>query len=52
VGVAARIVLPAFKGDPAVVADRLKAADCPAARNLPALAMQKPGAAAEGAKGQ
>jgi uncharacterized protein YjbI with pentapeptide repeats len=51
-GVAARIVLPAFKGDPAVVADRLKAADCPAARNLPVLAMQKPGAAAEGAKGQ
>jgi uncharacterized protein YjbI with pentapeptide repeats len=52
VAVVTRVVGPSFKGDPAVVADRLKAADCPGAKDLPAVAVLKLGAAAERAKGQ
>jgi hypothetical protein len=50
-GVVARVALPTFKGDPAVVADRLKAADCPGAKDLPALAAQQLAVAVERAKG-
>ena len=50
-GVVTRVVLPTFKGDPAVVADRLKAADCPGAKDLPALAAQQLAVAVERAKG-
>jgi uncharacterized protein YjbI with pentapeptide repeats len=47
-----RAAMPDFKGDPAIVADRLKAADCPAAKDLPPNALLKLTAAAERAKGQ
>ena len=51
-GLVTRAMLTSFKGDPAVVAERLKAGDCPGAKDLPAFAMQQLGAAAERAKGQ
>ena len=50
-GVVRRATAPAFKGDPIAVADRLKAADCAAAKALPPLALLELAAAAEGAKG-
>jgi uncharacterized protein YjbI with pentapeptide repeats len=47
-GVARRAANPAtFKGDPAVVADRLKAPDCPAGKALPPSALLDLAAAAE-----
>ncbi len=52
VGVVARVASPSFKGDPAVVADRLKAADCAGAKDLPPSAVVRLGTAAEGAKGR
>jgi uncharacterized protein YjbI with pentapeptide repeats len=49
-GVARRAASAAFKGDPGIVADRLKAADCPAAKALPPAALVDLGAAAEAAR--
>jgi uncharacterized protein YjbI with pentapeptide repeats len=46
-----RATTPGFKGDPAIVADRLKAADC-AAKDLPPPALSRLTEAAEKAKGQ
>ena len=51
-GVVRRATASGFKGDPAVIADRLKAADCAAAKSLPPLAAAELGAAAELARPQ
>jgi uncharacterized protein YjbI with pentapeptide repeats len=52
IGVVARVVAPNFKGDPAVLGDRLKAADCPGAKDLPASVVQRLAVAVERAKEQ
>jgi hypothetical protein len=49
-GIARRAAGAGFKGDPGAVADRLKAADCPAGRRLPLSALLDLAAAAEAAK--
>jgi uncharacterized protein YjbI with pentapeptide repeats len=51
VGVVLRAAAPAFKGDPIAIADRLKAADCAGAKDLPAFAARQLAIAAERAKG-
>ena len=52
VGVIQRAAAPGFKGDPVAIADRLKAADCPGAKDVPAFAARQLAVAAERAKGQ
>jgi hypothetical protein len=49
-GVARRAARAGFKGDPGAVADRLRVADCPAAKALPPSALLDLAAAAEVAK--
>ena len=51
-GVARRAASPGFKGDPGVVAERLKAADCPASATLRPAALLELAAAAEAQRGQ
>jgi hypothetical protein len=51
-GLVRRAAGAAFKGDPAAVADRLRAADCPAARALPPAALADLAAAAEAGRRQ
>jgi uncharacterized protein YjbI with pentapeptide repeats len=50
-GVARRAASAGFKGDPGPIADRLKAADCPAAKALPPSALLELAAAVEAARG-
>ncbi|HEY1246951.1 MAG TPA: pentapeptide repeat-containing protein [Hyphomicrobiaceae bacterium] len=50
-GVARRAASGVFKGDPGLIADRLRAADCPASKALPASAARDLAAAAEAARG-
>jgi uncharacterized protein YjbI with pentapeptide repeats len=52
VGVAKRSLRPSFKGDPALMYQRLKAADCPAARTIPARFLTDYGQAVDIARGQ
>jgi uncharacterized protein YjbI with pentapeptide repeats len=50
-GVVRRAASAGFKGDPGPIADRLKAADCPAAKALPPSALIELAAAVEAARG-
>jgi hypothetical protein len=50
-GVARRAAGAGFKGDPGLIADRLRVADCPAAKALPPSALLDLAAAVEAARG-
>ena len=51
-GVVRRALAPGFKGEPGPLADRLKAAECPAGKAVPPVALLELAAAAEAARGQ
>jgi uncharacterized protein YjbI with pentapeptide repeats len=52
VGVSKRSLRPSFKGDPAALFQRIKSADCPASRNIPARFLADHGQAVDIARGQ
>ncbi len=51
-GVVRRALAPGFKGEPGPLADRLKAAECPAGKAVPPVALLELAAAAEAGRGR